>query len=177
MRSLIRRKAARLAAGVALALGLAVAGLASVAVAQDIKQMKISDKHVSSFIAAQKDLTALGPELQAAGEKIDAKLQAKLEDVAKKHGFANFAELDDVAANISLVMAGLDPQSGNFTDPIEALKQELEEIKKDASIPEKDKKQMVEELNEAIKSTPPLQFKENIDIVKKHRDAIEKALQ
>jgi len=176
MRSLFGNCASGLA-GLALAIGLALGAIVAPASAQEIKQIKISEKHVTSFIAAQKDLTALGPELQAAGEKIDAKLQAKLEDVAKKHGFANFAELDDVAANISLVMAGLDPQTGSFTDPVEALKKEMDEIKKDASIPDKDKKQMVEELTEAIKSTPPLQFKENIDIVKKHRDAIEKALQ
>ncbi len=141
--------------------------------AQDINQIKLSEKQVQGFIAAQKDLTGIAGELQAA----DAKLQAKLEDIAKKQGFSNFTELDDVAANISLVMAGLDPQSGEFSDPVEMLEKEMDEIKGDKSIPEADKKQMLDELTEALKTTPPLKFKENIAVVKKHREAIEKALQ
>jgi hypothetical protein len=168
----VTRGLAALAFGVLLMLGLAGG-----AVAEDINQIKLSEKQVQGFIAAQKDLSAISGELQAAGDKPDAKLQAKLEAIAKKQGFTNFAELDDVAANISLVMAGLDPQSGEFSDPVEMLKKEMAEIKSDTSIPEKDKKQMLEELAEALKTTPPLKFKENIVIVKKHRDAIEKALQ
>ena len=74
-------------------------------------------------------------------------------------------------------MAGLDPQTGNFVDPLEALKKELEDVKADTSIPEADKKQLVDELTEALKTTPPLQHKGNIDVVKKFRADIEKALQ
>ena len=139
--------------------------------------MKLSDPQVKSFIAAQPDLAAIASKIQAAGDKPDPALQSELEGIAKKHGFKDFAELDDVAANISIVMAGLDSQTGNFTDPVEALQKELEDVKKDASIPETDKKQLVDELSEAIKTTPPLQNKENIDIVKTHRAEIEKALQ
>jgi hypothetical protein len=39
-------------------------------------------------------------------------------------------------------MAGLDPQSGEFSDPVEMLKKEMAEIQADTSIPEKDKKQI-----------------------------------
>ena len=152
------------------------AGL-GVASAQDIKQLKLTDAQVTGFISAQKDLVAIAEKLQAAGDKVDPKLQSELDAIAKKHGFTSFENLDDVAANISLVMAGLDPEKGTFTDPVDALKKELEEIKADATIPEKDKKQMIEELTEALKSTPPVQFKENVEVVKKHREAIEKALQ
>ena len=132
---------------------------------------------VTNFIKAQGDLASMASKIQAAGEKPDPALQAELEGIAKKHGFTDFAELDDVAANISIVMAGLDTQTGNFTDPVEALQKELEDVKKDESIPEADKKQLVDELTEAIKTTPPLQNKENIDVVKTHRAEIEKALQ
>jgi hypothetical protein len=123
------------------------------------------------------DLAAMASKLQAAGDKPDPKLQAELEGVATKNGFANFAELDDTAANISMVMAGLDPQSGEYVDPIEAIKKEMDEIKKDDKIPEKDKKQMLEEMDQALKTTPPLEHKENVTIVKKFQKEIEKALQ
>lgn len=145
--------------------------------AQDVKQIKLSEAQVQNFIKAQADLASMASKIQAAGEKPDPALQGELETIAKKYGFKDFSELDDVAANISIVMAGLDSQTGNFTDPVEALQKELEDVKKDASIPDADKKQLVDELNEAIKTTPPLQNKENVDIVKAHRAEIEKALQ
>ena len=165
---------------VAKGLGFVVAALwlsATVVRAEDVKQIKLSDAQVTNFIKAQADLASMASKIQAAGEKPDPALQAELEGIAKKHGFNDFAELDDVAANISIVMAGLDAQSGSFTDPVEALQKELEDVKKDESIPEADKKQLVDELSEAIKTTPPLQNKENIDIVKAHHAEIEKALQ
>lgn len=161
--------------GFALLLGVVTFG--SAVAAQDIKQIKLTEQQVSGFVASQKDLAAIASKIQAAGEKPDAALQAELEGIAKKNGFATFAELDDVAANISIVMAGLDPQTGNFTDPIEALKKELDDVKADATIPDADKKQLVTELEDAIKTTPTLQNKENIEIVKAHRAEIEKSLQ
>jgi hypothetical protein len=115
--------------------------------------------------------------LQEAGDNIEPELQTELDTIAKKHGFADFAELDDVAANISIVMAGLDSKSGDFTEPVEALKKELDDVTADTSIPEADKKQLIEELNEAIKSTPRIENPENVDLVKAHRAEIEKALQ
>ena len=157
--------------------GLTLGFAAVPAHAQDIKQMKLTDKQVEGFIASQKDLAAIAGKLQSAGDKPDAKLQGELEDIAKKHGFASFNELDDVAANISIVMAGLDPQTNAFIDPLEALKKELADVKADSSIPDADKKQLVAELEDAIKTTPPLEHKDNIAVVKKHRDAIEKAMQ
>jgi hypothetical protein len=165
---------------VATGLGLVLAALwlsVTAVSADDVKQIKLTDAQVTNFITAQADLASMASKIQAAGEKPDPALQAELEGIAKKHGFTDFAELDDVAANISIVMAGLDAQSGNFTDPVEALQKELEDVKKDESIPEADKKQLVDELSEAIKTTPPLQNKENIDIVKAHHAEIEKALQ
>lgn len=165
---------------IAAVLALAVIGIWSAAApvsAQDVKQIQLNEKQVQGFIAAQKDLSAIAGKIQAAGEKADPALQKELDDIAKKHGFGAFAELDDVAANISIVMAGLDPQTGNFVDPLEALKKELNDVKADASIPDNDKKQLVDELTEALKTTPPLQYKENVEVVKKYRADIEKALQ
>ena len=147
------------------------------AFAQEVKQIKLTEAQVTNFVKAQADLAAVADRIQAAGENPDPALQKELEAIAQKHGFKDFAELDDVSANISIVMAGLDAQTGNFTDPVDVLQKELEDVRKDASIPETDKQQLVEELTEAIKTTPPLENKENIDIVKAHRAEIEKALQ
>lgn len=164
-------------AAVALAVSVAATETRAQPTAADFRQVQLTEKSVQGFIAAQKDLAAMAAKLQAAGDKPDPKLQAELEGVATKNGFANFADLDDTAANISMVMAGLDPQTGDYMDPVEAIKKEMEEINKDDKIPEKDKKQMLEEMEQALKTTPPLQYKDNVTIVKKFQKEIEKALQ
>lgn len=172
---------ARNLAGKALAALVAIACFGALgASAQEPKsftQLKLSEEHIKNFIKAQKPLAQIAPKIQAAGDTPDPSLQAELETLAKENGFQSFSELDDVAGTIALVMAGLDSQSGEYVDPYDALQKELEDVKKDASIPEADKTQLVEELNATIKTTPPLQHKENVDMVKAHRADIEKALQ
>lgn len=162
-----------LAAAVA-ALGVLAVG--TIAGAQEIKQMQLTDKQIESFIAAQKDFAPLASKLLEGGEKPDDTLTAELETVAKKHGFANFAEYEDVGANISIVLEGLDRKSGTYTDPVDKMKKELEDIKADSSIPEEDKKLAIDDLNQEIAAAQPLKFKDNIDVVKKHREAIEKLI-
>ena len=160
------------------ALGLVQLPAQGSAAEEQFKQVKLSEQMVSGFIAAQKDMADFAQKSNAQpSEKPDPKVQSELDAIAKKHGFANFVEFDDVAFNISMVMGGLDPQSGTFTDPIAAIKKEIEEITADKSIPEKDKKQMLDELAEALKNTPPLKFPENVELVKKFRTDIEKVLQ
>ncbi len=146
------------------------------ATAQEIKQMQLTDKQIEAFIAAQKDFAPLASKLLEGGEKPDDSLTGELEGVAKKHGFANFAEYEDVGANISIVLEGLDRKSGSYTDPVDKMKKELEDIKADSSIPEEDKKLAVDDLNQEIAAAQPLQFKDNIEVVKKHREAIEKLI-
>ena len=157
---------------------VAFAQLGGVAAAQSVKQIKLSEKQVEGFIAAQKDMAAVTEQMQGGnGDKPDPKVQAELENVAKKHGFANFAEYDEVAANISMVMAGIDPQSKVFTDPKVAIQKEIDEVTADSSIPEKEKKQMLDELNEALKTAQPIQNPGNIELVKKYYEKIDAVLQ
>jgi len=157
---------------------IALTHVSGVATAQSIKQLKLTEKQIDGFIAAQKDMSAVTEKLQgSASDKPDPKVQAELESAAKKHGFASFAEYDDVAANISMVMAGIDPQSKAFTEPKIAIQKEIDEVKADTSIPDKEKKQMLEELSEALKTAQPIQHPSNIELVKKYYDKIDAVLQ
>lgn len=145
---------------------------------EPFKQLKLTEQMITGFLAAQRDMAALA---QASGgtqqsDKPDPKIQAELEAIAKKHGFANFIEFDDVAFNISMVMGGLDPQTGAFTDPVASIKKEIEDVKADKTIPENDRKQILAELAEALKNTPPLKYPENVELVRKHRAEIDKVL-
>ena len=149
------------------------------AVAQDLefKQIKLTDDHIKSFIAAQNDVNKIADKLQNDSEEPDDKMLAELEAIAKKNGFASLDEFDQIGANISMVMAGIDPETGDYSDPVESIKKEIEEVKADKSIPANEKKQILEELEESQQLTLALEHPENIQIVKKYRAEIDKALQ
>lgn len=141
---------------------------------EELKQIELTDKQVGGFIAAQKDLQPLSAKLLEGGDKPDDALKGELDNIAKKHGFADFNDMEIVGANISIVLDGLDPKTGDYTDPVEKMKLELENIKADASIPDDDKKLVIEDLNQEIAAAKPLQFQSNIEVVKKYQPDLEK---
>jgi hypothetical protein len=151
-------------------------GVCASASAQEFKQMQLSDKQVAAFIDAQQDFAPLSGKLVEGGEKPDDALMKQLEEIAKKHGFASFAEFEDVGANITIVLDGLDRKTGGYTDPVEKMKKELDEIKADNSIPADDKKLAIDDLTQEIAAAQPLKYKENIDVVKQHIAELEKLI-
>jgi hypothetical protein len=154
----------------------ALVHFAGLALAQSpVKQIKLTEKQVEGFIAAHKDMAAVTDKMQS--DKPDPAVQQQLEGIAKKFGFKDFNDYDEVASNIALVMAGMDPQTKAFTDPPTAIKKEIEEVTADKSIPEREKKTMLEELAEAMKMAQPIQHQGNIDLVKKYYDRLEPLLQ
>jgi len=167
-----------IAAALAIALGqIPTAATAQSPVQPTVKQIELTETHIQRFIAAQKDLAVVLDKIQGAtADQLPPELQAELETAAKKHGFKDFNEYDQIAANITMVMAGIDPKTKAFTDPITAIKNEIAEVTADKTIPDEDKKQMLEELNEALKAVQPIQFPGNIELVRKYYDKIDAAL-
>ena len=109
------------------------------------KQIQLTEKQVLGFIAAQKDMAPILEKIQGpSADQLPPQIKAELEAAAKKHGFKDFNDYDEVTANKAL--------------------------------PAEEKKQMLEELNEALKSAQPIQFPSNIELVKKHYDKIDAAL-
>ncbi len=144
--------------------------------APEIRQVKLTEQQVVSFLGAQKDLVAITAKLEAAGDTIDDKLQKELDDIGKKHGFKDFADFEEIRANVMMVLAGIDPDTGEYSDPIALIKKDIEAIKPDKSLSEDDRKAQLEEMTDALKEMAPLKFKENIDVVKKHAKAIDEVL-
>ena len=144
----------------------------------EVTQIKLTQRNVEGFIAAQKDMSAVVEKMQAvaSADKPPATFQAELEAVTRKHGFKSFAEYESVAANISIVMAAIDPQTKAFTDPQTALKKEIDEVTADKTISDDEKKQLLEELNEALKAAQRIEFPDNIELVRKYYDRIDAAL-
>lgn len=145
---------------------------------EPLKQIALTDKQVESLIAAQKEMDAVTDKLpEGAQDKPDPKLQAQLEGIAKKNGFADFNEYGAVYDNVSMVMSGIDPKTKAFTEPPEMLKKQIASVTADAKIPAKDKKAILDEMNAAIKITTNVQFKDNVTLVTKYYDKLGPLLQ
>jgi hypothetical protein len=144
--------------------------------AEQFKQVRLTEKQVKAFISAQKQLAPLSSKLEASGDKADPALQKQVEQIAKSNGFASVEELGDVSANISIVLAGLDPKTGEFTEPPELIRKEIEALKQDKQAPQKEKDQALAEMQAALKAAAPLQFKENVAVVRKYQKDLDQVL-
>jgi homoserine dehydrogenase len=144
----------------------------------ELKQIQLSEKQVQGVISAQQDVAAIFNKLQGPPpDALPAPVLAELDAAAKKHGFKDFNDYDEVIGNITLVMTGMDPKTKAFTEPAAAIKQEIAEVTANKTMPAREKKEMLEDLNEALKSAQPIQFPGNIELVKKYYDKINGALQ
>jgi hypothetical protein len=143
--------------------------------AQEGKQIKLTEKHIQGFIGAYKDMMKLYE--SANPDKPDPKVEAQAQAVAKKNGFASLDEYDDVSFNISMIMSGIDPQTKKFTEPPEQIKKEIAALKADKSVSEAEKKEDLAQLEAALKAAKPVQFKENIALVRKYYDKLAPLMQ
>ncbi len=143
-----------------------------------LRQVDLTEKQVQGFIAAQKPMTDATDRIQSGpSDKPDQKLQAALEAVAKQQGFKDLADYDEVAATISMVMAGIDPDTKQFTQADDAIRQQIKDLEADQSLPAEEKKQALDDLNESLKQAQPIRNPANIELVKKYYDKIQAVLE
>jgi hypothetical protein len=141
-----------------------------------VKQMALTEKQVQGVLTA-------GPEMDAITEKLpenskpDPKIDAQLEAVAKKNGFASYDEYNNVVDNISLVMGGFDPATKKYVGVDAVIKGQIAEVQADKKMSAKDKKEALADLNEALKApVQPIANKGNIDLVAKYYDKLAAAM-
>ncbi len=167
--SLIRNCRGFLGALFSALLALALFDLGA-AIAQEVKQTELTEKHIQGFMAAYEDMAKLYESANA--DKPDPKVEAQAAALAKKNGFASLAQYDDVSMNITMIMSGIDPQTKKFTEPPDQIKSEIAALKADKSVPEAEKKEGLAQLEAALKNAKPIQFKENIALVLKYFDQL-----
>jgi len=129
-----------------------------------MRQIRLTERQVEGFIAAQKKLTT-------------AKAETEFEAIAKEHGFASLDEIDDVEANIVLLMNAIDPATRAFSEPPILIKRRIDEVTTDKTMPETERKQALQELTAALSTARPIQFPDNIELVKKYYDQLQAALE
>jgi len=137
-----------------------------------MKQIALTDKQVDGVIAAAKDMDALSEKMPDNG-KPDPKLMAQFDATAKKYGFASYDEYNTVVDNIGLVMSGIDPASKKYVGSATVIKAQIAQVQADKKMSPKDKKQALDDLNQAAKAPEPtIENKGNIDLVVKNFDKL-----
>ena len=139
---------------------------------QQLKQMALTQKQIDGVVAAQKDMDAITSKMQP-NARPDAKVMASLDGVAKKNGFANYADYNGVMDNIGLVFGGIDPASKKYVGSGAVIKTQIAQIQADKKMSAKDKKQALDELNDALKQPEPtIENKGNVDLVVANYDKL-----
>lgn len=128
------------------------------------KQIKLTERQVEGFIAAQKKM-------------VTARGEAELEAIAKEYGFASLDEIDDVEANIVLLMSAIDPATRAFSEPPILIRRRIDEVRADKSMPEAARREVLQELTAALGSARPIQFPDNVELVRKYYDRLQAALE
>lgn len=141
------------------------------------KQIELTERHIQAFLATNNEMAKLvsATDLKdLASNSPDPKVRAQAELVAKKNGFASLAEFGDVSENILVIFMGIDPldPQKKFHQPAELIKQSISVLKTDNSVPEKEKKEHLAMLEEALQKAKPIRFKDNIPLVQKYYDKL-----
>jgi len=144
--------------------------------APTLKQIALTDKQLDGVLAAQKDVDAITEKLPENAAP-DQKVIAQLDGVAKKNGFSSYDDYNNVVDNISLVLGGFDPATKKYVGTEAVIKAQIAQVQADKKMPTKDKKEALDELNEALKTpAPQIENKANIDLVAKYYDKLVAAL-
>ena len=141
-----------------------------------LKQVALTEKQVEGVLAAAKEMDPITDKLPQGG-KPDPKILAQLDGVARKNGFASYDEYNTVTDNISLVLAGFDPATKKYVGTEIMIKAQIAQVQADKKMPAKDRKAVLADLNEALKSPgPAIENKGNIDLVAKYYDKLAEVL-
>lgn len=141
-----------------------------------LRQIALTEKQVEGVLAAAREMDPITEKLPEDG-KPDPKVIAQLDAVAKKNGLASYDEYNDVIDNIGIVLAGFDPATKKYVGDEAVIKGQIAKVQADTKMQAKDKKEVLADLEEALKSpAPAIENKGNIDLVAKYYDKLAEAL-
>ena len=141
-----------------------------------LKQIALTDAQVQSVLAAAKEMDPITEKIDE-NAKPDPKITAQLDGIAKRFGFANYDDYNLVVDNITLVLGGFDPATKKYVGDEAVIKAQIAQVTADKKISAKDKKEILADLNGALKAPMPvIENKGNIDLVTKYYDKLAEAL-
>jgi hypothetical protein len=137
-----------------------------------LEQVPLTDDAIQNYIDSFADMQAAMGDAPADAAEPDSKTMAKLEAIAKKHGFKDFNDYNTVAGNISIVLDGIDPESKTYVGAGKLIGKSIAEMKADNQMKEADRKAALAELQEQQNALIPVKFQGNIDLVVKNYDKL-----
>jgi hypothetical protein len=148
--------------------------LSQSAAQQPVKQIKLTAEQIEAYLAAQPEVIAIQQKIilrERSGN--DPTVAADIERAVKKHGLRDTKEYSDVLNTIILVLNRIDSQTRALRDTQGEIRKQIAEITADNSMPAKDKRRQLKDLNDALKSERPIEHPSNVDLVLKYYDKIE----
>jgi hypothetical protein len=130
-------------------------------------EVKLTEETLASVIAATKEMQALAPADAAASDETAsaAELDARMDEVVKKHGFADGEAYGQAYESAVQAFAVIDWTS-------EARKQEaaseIAAINADPSLTEEAKKEAITGVEQELAAPAPDALPENVELVRKH---------
>jgi hypothetical protein len=138
----------------------------------DLNQVQLSEDQVKHYIDSMADMHAAMGDAPSDAPEPDAQTMAKLEAVARAHGFKDFNEYNTVAGNIQLVLDGIDPDSKIYVGADKMIQKSIAEVKADDKLAAADKQANLADLQTQLKSVMPVKYKSNIDLVVRNYDKL-----
>jgi len=138
----------------------------------DLQQVELNQDQIANYIDALGDMSAAMGDAPADAAEPDDKTMTKLEGIAKKHGFKDFDDYNNVAGNIALVLDGVDPDSKAYVGSEKMIERAIAELKSDKQMSQADRRSALADLEARRKSATQVKYKANIDLVLKNYDKL-----
>jgi hypothetical protein len=135
-------------------------------------QAPLTEDQVKHYIEAMPDMQEAMGDAPADAAEPDAKTMTKLEEVARKHGFADFNEYNTVAGNIALVLDGIDPQTKTYVGADKLIENSIAQVNADKSLSEGEKNAQIADLQTQLKSVSQVKYESNVALVVKYYDKL-----
>ena len=119
---------------------------APVSLYTDLSQIPLTEQQLDNYLGAMADMhAAMGG---AAGRRPRArrKTMAKLEGVAKAHGFKDFARIQYGGGQYPIVLDGIDPDSKTYVGADKMMQKSINEVKADSKMTAADKHAAIADL-------------------------------
>ena len=134
-------------------------------------QRKLTETDIAAFVAGAKEIEPLIAALpEDKRDDPDAATLARLEKAARAAGLKDYADYDEIAANVGFILHGFDRDTKTFVGPKALIQAEIAEVKADKSMSRRERADAVRELSDSLDDVDEVQYPENITLVAKRYD-------
>jgi hypothetical protein len=136
---------------------------------EPIRQIELSEEKITQYLAATPAFDAI---LAKAAVAPEPRFMRLLNEIARKNGFADYADYESVAVNIVWILTGIDPLSKKYVGVQNVTKQEAAILLSDKSLSPHDHKSRFDTLHAQMLTAAPTKFAANVTLVTKYYDRL-----